>query len=375
MKLPLFALLVLLSGPLLAAERMALFLPEDTAFWNRVALFARAAADDLGVELTTFDGDSDRVKMLRQVDRVLAGKHSYDALIFPNFLQTASHFLRRCESHRIPCVLFNSDLEPELKQPGAIGLPRQNNPFWIAQLVPDDVGSSVAITRELIAQARGLGMGKGDGDGEQRHIELIGINGYQADAPAVRREEGLRQVVQAEAAVTLRQMFYTDWGAAQAAVRTMGAFRRYSDTQVIWSANYRTTNGILLALEQLGKVPGKDVLLNSYDINPETLRQVSSGQVAITAGGHYIEGAWAVVLAHDYLAGHDFADRDTVFQTPLLVVTRDNVNTIHRALEQIERDPESVHRVDFRHFSLADPPETNGWDFSLEAVIRQYLAN
>ncbi|WP_165495689.1 ABC transporter substrate-binding protein [Marinobacter halodurans] len=340
-------------------SRMALFLPDDTPFWNRVALFARAAAGDLDVQLTVFDADADRLKLLRQLDQVSGTPDRFDAWLFPNFLRTAEDFLVRCQRLETACILFNSGLADD--RPGT---PRHPNPHWIAQLIPDDTGSSMAVTRELIRQAR-----QGN---TQRPITIAGVNGYQADAPAIKREEGLRKVVAEARGVKLKQVFYTDWGARQAYIRTTGLLHRYPDVNVIWSANYRTTNGILRALEDKGLSPGRDVLVNAYDINPQALNQVSEGRVAVTAGGHYVEGAWAVILAHDYLAGRDFQDQGLVFHTPLLIVTRDNVETIRAVLGRIEQEPESLYRVDFSRYSRAANPDLEDYDFSLQDLLRDY---
>lgn len=342
-------------------SRMALFLPDDTPFWNRVALFAQAAAGDLDVQLTVFDADADRLKLLRQLKQVSSTPDRFDAWLFPNFLRTAGHFLVQCQRLETPCILFNSGLADD-----QLGAPRRPNPQWIAQLIPDDTGSSMAITRELIQQAR-----QSNAD---RPIAIAAVNGYQADAPAIKREEGLRQVAETTEGARLKQVFYTDWGARQAYVRTAGLLRRYPDVNVIWSANYRTTNGILEALDDAGRTPGRDVLVNGYDINPQALSQVADGRVAVTAGGHYVEGAWAVILAHDYLAGKDFQDQRLVFHTPLLIVTRDNVENVQTVLGRIEKEPGSLYRVDFSQYSRAENPNLKDYDFSLRKVLNDYQA-
>ncbi|MFE8071090.1 ABC transporter substrate-binding protein [Marinobacteraceae bacterium S3BR75-40.1] len=343
---------------------MALFLPDDTPFWNRVALFARAAAGDMEVRLTVFDADANRLKLHQQLNRVAAQPERFDALLFPNFLQTAGRFLEQCQALKMPCILFNSDVQAKLKREDRLGTPRHPNPYWIAQLIPDDTGSSAAVTRELIRQARQ--------HDSPSPIEVAAVNGYHSDAPAIRREEGLRRAVEAAEGVKLRQVFYTDWGAEQAYIRAEGLLRRYRDIDIIWSANYRTTNGILRALQSVGREPGEGILVNSYDINPQALQQVSEGQVAVTAGGHYVEGAWAVILAHDYLAGRDFRDQGLVFHTPLLIVTRDNVESIRQVLRRLEEAPDSLDRVDFAPYSRAANPDRSNYDFSLRSILHDY---
>ena len=94
--------------------------------------------------------------------------------------------------------------------------------------------------------------------------------------------------------------------------------------------------------------------------------------MAVTAGGHYVEGAWAVVLAHDYLKGQDFVDQGVIFHTPLLLVTRDNAARVRSVLERIEANPNTLSQVDFSQFSKAANPNLTQYNFSLKSVLLQY---
>ncbi|MCP5207705.1 MAG: hypothetical protein H7A01_10915 [Hahellaceae bacterium] len=49
------------SGWAASKYRIGFFIPDDTPFWSRVALFAKAAAKDLDVDITVFDADADRI--------------------------------------------------------------------------------------------------------------------------------------------------------------------------------------------------------------------------------------------------------------------------------------------------------------------------
>ncbi|WP_116918734.1 ABC transporter substrate-binding protein [Tamilnaduibacter salinus] len=359
---------VLVHAPVALAStgnRLALFIPDDTPFWNRVVLFARAATEDMGDELTVFDADADRLRMQRQFESALRGDRAFDAAIFPNFLQTASRFLEICAQEAVPCVLFNSGLqEPEN---GVGGQTDGSNPHWIAHLVPDDVGSSADMTEYLIRRA--------EQGASSEPVTMAAINGYRSDTPAIKRERGVRQVLERRPDVTFTQMFYTDWSAGEAKTRLSGLLQRYPRVDVVWSANYRITEGILSAMEEEGLTPGQDLLINSYDINPATLEQVADGRVTITAGGHYVEGAWSVILAHDYLGGAWPATDRPVFDTPLLLVNRNNVGVVRKALGRLEDNPDSLSRVDFTRYSRLENPNRKHYEFSLRDVLKRYQSN
>lgn len=345
------------------AYRIGFFIPDDTPFWSRVALFATAAAADLNIELTVFDADADRIRMTNQFRHAQEKSSHYDALIFPNFLKTALVALEGCERQKIPCILYNGDLDAEAT--AIMGVPGGASKNWIAQLIPDDTGSAEALARSLMLTAEAR---------VDMPITMVAINGFRADSPAIKREQGLRQALEGFPNVVLKQVFYTDWSEEDAYHRARGIFPRYPNVKIIWSANYRTTNGILKALNEVGRLPGKDILVNSYDIDPISLGHVANGAVAVTAGGHYVEGAWSVIIAYDYLKGHRLSASEAVVHTPLLLVTKENLTLVRTALIQLEEQPETLHRADFTHFSLVNKPHLQQYEFSLERVLSEMHA-
>lgn len=340
----------------------AFFIPDDTPFWSRVALFAKSAARDLDIKLTVFDANANRILMLRQFKEAQTGKHEFDALIFPNFLKSAPVALAGCQLAKIPCILYNSDLSDNEKS--ELGFPGERNKYWIAQLIPDDEASSNAIASKLFEKAH---------DVMDHPINMVAVNGFNADAPAVKREIGLRKALDNDQSITLRQVFYTDWSEEDAYRRTKGFLIRYPKTEIIWSANYRTTNGILRALYGTNKKPGRDVLINSYDIDPVSLDHIRDGTVTVSAGGHYVEGAWSVVMGFDYLQGYRLKGQDKIVHTPLLVVTEDNLHEVKTALVQLERDPESLDLADFTSYSMIKNPKQKHYNFSLGKVLAEIL--
>ncbi|ABC33337.1 ABC-type sugar transport system, periplasmic component [Hahella chejuensis KCTC 2396] len=358
----LVALLFYCCAASAAQYRFALLIPNDTPFWNRVALFAQSAAEDLNVELHVLDGDADRHLMLRQFERLLKERRKFDAIIFPNFLQTAETFIPQCEGHPVICVLYNSGLEGAAAE--ELGRPKQRFEHWIAQLLPDDVGSATAVTVALIRDVRTSG-------GSGGRVNMIAINGFAADGPAIAREKGLRAAVGLFNDVTLHQVVYTDWSAEDAESRTEGLLERFPNVNAIWSANYRTTVGVLAALKKRQRTPGRDVWVNSYDINPTSLRQVSEGALSITAGGHYVEGAWSVILAFDHLQGKQRPVATSVFHTPMLLANHRNAGKIVNVLKRLEDYPQTLRKVDFSRYSLALNPALSAYNFSLESVIEQ----
>ena len=327
-----------------------------------MALFAKSAAEDLDIKLTVFDADANRILMLRQFKEAQSQAGQFDLLIFPNFLKTAPIALAGCESSKIPCILYNSDLSEESKI--RVGSPGEKNKYWIGQLIPDDEGSAYAISRTLFTKAHEVMPGP---------VSMVAVNGFNADSPAIKREQGLRKALDQDFSVLLRQVFYTDWSEDDAYRRTRGFLIRYPKTEIIWSANYRTTNGVLRALYDANRRPGQDILINSYDIDPKSLDHIRDGIVTVSAGGHYVEGAWAVVMGFDYLQGYRLRGQDKIIHTPLLLVTQDNLHEVSAALVHLEQQPDRLSLADFSAYSITKNPNQRHYNFSLGKVLAEII--
>ena len=349
-------LLWALSSPLAARPIIDLYLPASTPFWDRVERFAQAAAEDMNVQLRVFDADRSRRKMLDQFSSSLDSNQPPAGVLFPNYLETAPILLRGCEAAAIPCVLFNSGLS-EADQ-DTLGTPGEHYRYWIAQLLPDDYQTTRALTQLLLQAARQLFP-------EQPLLDMVALTGYGADAPSRVRIQAVLDELAGQPDINMAQIFFTDWSREDAATRTSGMLPRYPNVRAIWSSNYRTTEGILDGLAKEGKRPGRDVVVNSFDIDPPSLAGIADGTLAATAGGHYAEGAWAVILMADHLTGHALPAHQRVINTSQLVVTPDNVHQVRRVLEYLEQAPQCLNKIDFSLFSRPQ----GDYDFRLQPVL------
>lgn len=339
---------------------IGVFVVSGTPFWTWVSRFAEAAGHSLGADVQVFNAQLNRVRFLEQFRAAATGRERhYDALVFPNFLHTAPHALDICERNRVVCVLFNSDLSAE--EQARVGRPGERLRYWVGHMVPDDVSASEAMTKALVRVAQDRLTAA--------PVHMIGINGYRYDQPAIARELGLRQALAAETGLLLQQVVHTDWSEEDAYIRTRRLLRRYPDTSIVWSGNYRSTTGILRALREADRQPGRDVWVNSFGLEGNALEELAAGEIEVTAGGHFMEGAWALILAYDALAETDTIRSYHSIQTPLLMVTRDNLTEVRRAMALISRDSERLSRVDFTVYSRAHGVERDDYDFSIMSVL------
>ncbi|HEX8536538.1 MAG TPA: substrate-binding domain-containing protein, partial [Cystobacter sp.] len=148
--------------------------------------------------------------------------------------------------------------------------------------------------------------------------------------------------------------------------KTFLLLRRYPELQAVWAANDDLAMGALQALEEAGRRPGEDVLVGGIDWTPEALEAVRAGRLVTSLGGHFLEGAWALVLLSDHHQGRDFASERLDWSTAFLPATRANVAGY---LELLARP--DWEAFDFRAFSKAANPRLKHYDFSLQTLFAQ----
>jgi hypothetical protein len=108
------------------------------------------------------------------------------------------------------------------------------------------------------------------------------------------------------------------------------------------------------------------VRVGGIDWTPPSLQAVREGRMVATLGGHFLEGAWALVLLHDFHHGRDFAAEGLDWRTQMVPITRDTVDTFLRFLEGGDWE-----WIDFRAFSRVANPALKHYDFSLRALFAQ----
>ncbi|WP_375769277.1 ABC transporter substrate-binding protein [Archangium gephyra] len=358
---------VLLLAPDAAAPGVVPDRPMRVAFidtlapanpWRGYVLGAmHAAASDLGIELTHHPVGHWPGDILERARQVMTGPGKPDYLLVSIHRGIGTRLLELSQETHVPVFVFNSGLLPE--DAARVGGPRGHFPLWLGQLLPDEEDAGQLLARLLLeAATRGRAPGS--------PVGLVAIEGRLGDSSALRRTAGLGRAVAAWEGASLLQGVSASWDAEQAWRKAALLLRRYPQLQVLWAANDNMALGALRAAEEAGRRPGEDFWVGGIDWTPAALQAVREGRMVTTLGGHFLEGAWALVLLHDYHRGRDFASEGLDWRTAMAPVSRDNVDALLQWLE--ERDFESI---DFRAFSKAANPALTHYDFSLRAVFAQ----
>jgi len=129
---------------------------------------------------------------------------------------------------------------------------------------------------------------------------------------------------------------------------------------------YRSSdNGV--SWERRGGQPGKDAWFSGVNTSREAMEAIKSGRLTALAGGHFIVGAWAIVMLYDYHRGRDFA-REEGLELDQSMFTLFSPADADRFLKRY--GDLNFDQVDFRHFSKVLNPSLKRYDFNFLQLLR-----
>jgi Periplasmic binding protein domain len=137
----------------------------------------------------------------------------------------------------------------------------------------------------------------------------------------------------------------------------------------LWAANDPMAIGAIAALREAGYRPGVDVMVGGLNWSQAAVDRVLKGEMVLTHGGHFLLGAWAMVILRDYHDGRDFAEEDVRLQFPMGAFD----------LPVARRFPEigkvDWRRVEFARFSKTRNPAVTRYNFTPDAVLSRLPPN
>ena len=319
-------------------------------FWVGYTQFMQAAADDLGMHLQVIYGERDIERVLNNARQVLASPTQPDYLIFVNENYVGPELLRLFAQSRIKLFALHSTLTAEQQQ--RLGGTREQYGNWIGSLVPNDEEAGYLMAQALIQTARG------------KAVEMLAFSGVRNTPSALLREQGLNRALAEHPRVRLQQLVYGEWKRQRAYEQALALLPRYPGTRLVWSANDEMAFGAIKAASELGV--GGDIRFSALNNSQEVLQARVEGRVSALVGGHFTLGAWAMVLLHDYHAGHDFARHGGKDQVAPLFRLLDAKQAAHLA----KRLEQPGYGLDFRRYSLVNRPRLQNYSFSIDALLR-----
>lgn len=325
-----------------SAETVGVIVPTlDAQFWNSYVDFMKKGAGELGVDLVVLNADNKPDQMIKGLEDLVA--QGVDGIIYTPYWATAVPGLTMAKDANIPVILTDSYAE--------FGPQDAMFPNYLAFVGPSDRNAGKQMAEALFAKLEPAADGK-------KHIAVV--NGTAGTSVAIDRRAGLQDALDAHPDVVV--VGEVDGNFVRDTSQTVfeSLWQGNPDVQGVWAANGGTATGVMAAITNAGKVPGKDIIVVGMDLNPENVDAVEKGDLLFDIGGHWLQGGFALVMMHDYLNGHEVpADKANV-KLSLLPLTQDRV-------AQFRADfPGGVPIYDFKAHSKTFNPEAETAVFEMK---------
>ena len=319
-------------------------------FWVSYAQFMQAGAKDLGLDLRVRYSERDNQVTLAHAREALQGIERPDYLVLVNEQYVGPQIMRMAQGSGVKLLIVSSALTPDQVQL----LDAYNNTGLIGTMVADDEQAGYLMLTDLLRQHGPVAPGA--------TLDLLAFSGAKTTPVAQLRVQGMQRALAEHPEVRLRQWVYGEWNRQRAFEQATLLFKRYPQTALVWSANDQMALGAMQALQDSGRVPGKDTLFSAVNSSPEILQARLDGRVSALVAGNFTVGGWAMVLINDDAKGVDIGAHGG----------RDHQQTLFQLINatQAQRLLGPPAPVDFRALSAVGKPKSYRYPFSLQLLLR-----
>jgi ABC-type sugar transport system substrate-binding protein len=354
-------LAVVLCGSVARAQSVAFINPgkSDEVYWVTAAQAMQAAARSLGMTFEVQYAQREPLKTLeiaREMVARPAGKRP-EYIVITDDYSVADRLLAIIDPAGVKSFLAFSSIPVD--QRGGIGSPRGKYKGWLGSLEPQAEEAGYLTARALIERGKKEKAFAPDGK-----LHMLAIAGDRSTPSSINRNQGMRRAVAEAAMVVVEEEVYAAWTRENAAQQAESLYRRYPDVKLIWAGNDLMAFGAMAAWEKRGGKPGVDAWFSGINTSTEALEAVKSGRMTALAGGHFITGAWALVMIYDYHHGHDFADEGLELRRPMFAEF-----TPALADRYIERFSAGFDGVDFSRYSKVRNAKLKRYNFGFAQLL------
>ncbi|MEN6622077.1 MAG: substrate-binding domain-containing protein, partial [Smithella sp.] len=186
------------------------------------------------------------------------------------------------------------------------------------------------------------------------------VQGTPGTTVAINREKGFDRALAEESDVVVVGRVNGNFVREESQSAMEDLYQAHPEITGIWAANGGTATGVMTALKNAGKVPGKDVIIVAMDLNPENVEAVADGVLLYDIGGHWLQGGFAAVMMYDYLNGFPIPEDSKNTVLDLLPLTIDKI-------DQFNKDfPGGLPAFDFKKASKVYNPEATDAYFEMK---------
>lgn len=329
---------------------------EDQGFWKAVTDTMKASADQLDIVLDVRYGDRQWPKMVSEAEAAIAELPKPDFLILVNEHQQGARLLELADQAGIASLmLLNTLTKEQIEQYGA---PREKLSHWLGSLTPDNEIAGFEMAQSLVKAAKAKNL---NDDGK---ITLLTLAGDNTTPASLFRLQGLDRALTRFPELKQQRRISVNWSKDEAYQRTSLWLQSGQPLEAVWAANDPIGLGALQAIQEAGLKPGVDVMISGLNWSQDAIKHVQSSEMTLTHGGHFLAGAWAMIMLYDYAQGHDFATPSPDVRFPMTAITTANAANYVKHLGN-----EQWSRVDFKQFSLSSSPGKTEYQFTLTKLL------
>jgi len=348
-------------GSIARAQSVAFINPgkSDEIYWVTATQGMQAVAKSLGMTFEVQYAQREHLKTLeiaREMVARPAGRRP-EYIVITNDYAVAGELLKIIDGAGVKSFLAYSSIP--LDQRAEIGAPRTKYKGWLGSLEPQAEDAGYLTARALIERGK-----KEKAFGPDGKLHMLAIAGDRSTPSSINRNQGMRRAVTEDSMVVLEQEVYAAWTREKAAEQAEWLYQRYPHVKLVWAGNDLMAFGAMAVWEKRGGIPGVDAWFSGVNTSTEALEAIKSGRLTSLAGGHFITGAWALVMIYDHHHGRDFADEGLELQRPMFAEF-----TPPLADRYIERFSGGFDGVNFSRYSKAKNPQLKRYDFGFAQLL------
>jgi len=334
----------------------------NEAYWLTVTQAMQAAAFKLGIALEVTYLERDHAKAV-DVARDIAARPSKrrpDYVLLGNEGGFGPACLRILDAAGIPVLMVFNGIS-DLSQRKLSGAPREKYKLWIGTLEPGAEDAGYLTAKALIEKGRSAAWAT---KGESLH--LVALSGDKLTPSSFLRAQGMRRAVVEAGDVVLDQEVFSGFNRERAAEQMQWLLQRYPQTRLVWAGNDLMAFGAMDAAKSHNLLPGRDMLFSGINTSAEALEGLRSGDLSALAGGHFMLGAWALVMVYDHHHGRDFSQTEGVetVQPMFSLFSPEQAARFSQLYGEGRFDA-----IDFKRFSKFHNPQLKRYNFEFQQLL------
>lgn len=313
----------------------------NAEFWNRYVTFMKKGAAELDVQIIMINADN-KVDSMHSHFKLLLDK-KVDGLIYVPYWNSGRMGLKLAAEANVPVILTDVYI-PDLR-------PQDDFANYLAFVGPADADAGYQMALALFRATEAAENGK-------KHIGVV--NGTEGTTVAIDRRAGLDKALREHPEIVVVGEVNGNFVRHTSQQVMEELYQTHPEIKGVWCANGGTATGVMAALKNAGKKPGKDIMVVGMDLNPENIQAIRKGELLFDIGGHWLQGGFALVMMHDYLKGFSIPKDQSNVKLGLLPV---NAQLLPKFIKEF---PRGMPVYDFKNHSRVYNPSAQTAVFELK---------